>query len=431
MLPAIAQQPWPVVIVKPEAATCVAADGLAVGLSHAGPFRPRFVREEALVLPAAGVLFRVDGDPEQLRVRGFGLRAMWGGDDLEKWPLLDTEPEADVDEVITGQSCDTATEAVVALIASLMAPVADARRDTEHDTAERSARPGVAGVLERARRELTRGSELTAGVLGTELGLTLVVEDANGSCRRGTWLDVQAKEPRTGLSVAELEQAVLGCLEERQREPRVRARGAAALHDGPDQRRSQLPAASGALIAGLGIAVGVVALEQVPNPGPLLTYAALPPVLGGLAGYVAPKRWRDALWMSGYWVGVAGTSLIAGLRGDGAKPVLIGGFLTAGAMGSAGLSLYGAASSENEGSLPASVGIPAAVGSGLAMLGLLVKSRGSSSVELATVGALAALAPAVWLQLAPSGSSADRAPLVGVGLGVHEHGAVLAVTGDL
>lgn len=259
----------------------------------------------------------------------------------------------------------------------------------------------------------------------------LLLKRRFGSCRRGTWLDVQANEPQTGLSVAELEQAVLGCLEERQREQRVRVRGVAALHDAPEQRRGRLPGASGALIAGLGMAVGVVAFKQVPNPGPLLTYAALPPVLGGLVGYAVPRRWRDALWLSGYWVGVAGTTLVAGLHGDGAKPVLIGGLLTAGAMGSAGLSLFHAASFESEGSLPASVGIPAAVGSGLAMLGLLVRSRGSSSLELATVGALAAVAPAVWLQIAPSGGAEDRAPLVGVDLRVHEHGAVLGVTGDL
>lgn len=425
---AAAQPPWPIVIVKPETTTCVSAEALAMGLSHAGPFLARFVPEEVSAIPAVNALFRVDGDPERLRVRGFGLRPMLGGDELEKWPLFEPEPIADVDEVITGQSCETVTEAVVALITSIMAPVADVPRDAEHELAQRAASQGVAGALERAQRELAHRSELTAGVLSTELGLTLIVEDVNGSCRRGTWLDVHAKEPQTGLSVGELEQSVLACLEELHREGQQRARRVAASSE---VAASHLPAASGFLIGALGGAVGLVALTDVPKPGPVIVYAALPPMLGGVAGYLAPRRYRDALWLSGYWVGVAGATLVAGLRAGGAKPVLTGGFLTAGAMGSAGLSLLSAASSENEGALPASVGIPAMVGGGLAMLGLFVKGRGSNSIELATVGALAAVAPALWLQIAPRGGAGDEAPLFRVGLDVDEHGAVLGVTGDL
>jgi hypothetical protein len=428
---AAAQPPWPLSIVKPELRTCVSPDALAIGLSHAAPLLPRFVPSQVLAIPADTALFRVDGSPERLRVRGFGLRAMLGGDGLEKWPLFDPEPVADVDELITGQSCDTVTEAVVAFIASVMAPVADVPHEAEHKPAGGGTTLGIAGALDLARRELAQRSELTAGVLSTELGLTLIVEDVNGTCRRGTWLDVHARQPQTGLSIGELERSVLTCLEDEGREQQEPARGIASPAAAPEQPRRHLPAASGALIAGLGMAVGIVALTQMPKPGPLLVYSAMPPVLGGLAGYVAPKRWRDALWLSGYWVGVAGTTLIAGLRGGEAKPVLIGGFLTAGAMGSAGLSLLSAATSENGGALPGSVGIPAAVGSGLAMLGLLVKGSGSSSFELATVGALAALAPAVWLQIAPSKGAADKAPLLGVGLDVDEQGAVLGLTGDL
>lgn len=425
---AAARPPLPVVIVEPAVESCVSAEALSIGLAHAGPFLPRLVPEQVSAIPAAQALFRVDGEPQRLRVRGFGLREMLGGDELERWPLSDPEPVADVDELITGQTCDTATEAVVALIASVLMPAGGARPDDERVASTRSPSAGVAGALERAQRQLAHDPELAAGVLSTELGLTLIVEDLHGACRRGTWLDVRGDDHEMGLNVAELEQAVLACLEEQRREG-DRASFAAAPPTTRQELAMRLPTATGALVAGLGIAAGAVALTQVSKPGPLLVYSAAPPLLGGVMGYVAPRPWRDAVWLSGYWVGVAGTTLIAGLRGGDLKPALIGGFLTAGAMGSAGLSLLSAGRSE-DGAMPASVAIPAAVGSGLAMLGLLVKGRGSNSIELATVGALAAIAPTVWLQLTSGDGAPDRAPL-GLGVDVSEHGAVLGVSGEL
>ncbi len=415
-----------VIVAAPDFATCVAVDELTIRIANAGPYAASVVAGDAPEPKGEEPFFRIDGEPARLRVRGWGL-GVGRQDGLAKWPSEPPSITPDLDQLLMGQTCATATEAVVALIVSVLTPVA--RADS------RSSDAGRAGALDlfldAAKQQLAAEASLSAGVLSTELGLTLIVEDVHASCRRGTWLNVQGAAPRTGLSVPELERDVLACLEQ-QRLERARRGAEVAVDRAPplSHHALGLPLASGAVVVGLGLAAGLIALAQVEQPAPFLVYSALPPVLGGVAGYALRPPGRDATWLAGYWLGVAGTSLVVGVREGGTKAVLIGGFLTAGSATSASLALANAITDATRPALPKeTVILPAAVGSALSLLGLLLESEGSNSLELAAWGSLAALAPAALLALAAGSEEKRSAPQLELDL--DRHAGVLRLRGEL
>jgi hypothetical protein len=310
-----------VILVKPAAATCVLVDELLAGVANGGPFFPRLVSEGA-PRPPNVAWFRFHGGPGRLRVRGHGLTgadapptpassAIEPRAGLAPWDAASAAPETgrtlprepdppdpaapDVDELITGQSCETITEAVVALVTSVLSPGA-AERDRARAAGSADL---IEQALQQARDALQPGSTLTAGVLRTDVDLTLVVEDAAGFCRRGTWLNVSGPAPRFGLSVQRLERDVLECLTERRRDDARRQReGATWLASRAERRSFRLPLASGAVIAGLGLTTGFSAMEFSRRPAPFWLYGSAPAVAGGMLGYLLPPRAREATWLS-------------------------------------------------------------------------------------------------------------------------------------
>jgi hypothetical protein len=274
-------------------------------------------------------------------------------------------------------------------------------------------------------------STSAAGVLRTDVDLTLVVEDAAGFCRRGTWLNVSGPAPRFGLSVQRLERDVLECLAERRRDDARRQReGATWLASRAERRSFRLPLASGAVIAGLGLTTGFSAMECSRRPAPFWLFGSSPAVAGGMLGYLLPPRAREATWLGGDWLGVAGASLVAGINGGGSRPVLVGGLITTGAVSSAGLAWIDALRGADADPLPGwAVATPATLGAALGLAALLIKGRGARSTEVAALGGAAAALPVLWLTLRSPEAPVDRGPLLTAS--VSDERALLLVVGEL
>lgn len=424
-----AAEPREVIIVEPDASSCVVAAHVAAAIANAGAYQVRVledVSEAPLATPAWARAIRIEGPFSRLRVRAWGIRAGGDTDDVWPWPAAWYERPADVDREIAARDCVTATETITAFLVSLLSPPAA-------DGVENEGRE-IVQVLERAQRELGPDSGLLAGVLRTELGLTLIVEDSGARCRRGTWLQISGPPPHAGQSVDELRRHVLACLDElRTRDERAfQQRLTARSEQGERDRRFGLPGATGALVSAVGATVAYVALARLDDAVSVLPYTALPAVAGGIAGYVAPEHWREPLWLSGYWATVAGSSLAAGAHGGAGKPVLVGSLLAAGATSSAALSLFDAFSSDPTERLPAwSIALPAAAGATLAGLGLLVDGRGQNSIQIAAIGGLSALAPALWLAAAPARGASDGVGAREMRVAVSPSSALLCVSGEL
>lgn len=418
-----AASPRNVIIIAPARQTCISAQELAMGIANAGAFSATVAADADALPESAGeaAVFQIEGQPGRLRIRGWGVRSPAVSGGLWPWPGAWSERPPDLERELPAHACETATEAAIGFVASVLTP---APQPSAAPVEEGGA---LAAVLERAQRDLDSG--LTAGVLRTELGLSLIVEDLHSSCRRGSWLEVREGTPRLGHSVAALQREVLACLEEEraksQRAPRLER--APASHAAV--RGFELPGATGVLIAALGTTAAYVgAARSLAAPATVL-YTVAPAVAGGLGGYFFAEPAREALWLAGYWSGVAGSSLVLAARSGAAKPVLIGGFLAAGSAGSAALSLAGALAEEPR--MPAwGIALPAAAGAGLAGLGLLVNGRTENSVQLAGLGGLAALAPALWLGLS---SGTDEVPRrsPGLDLSFNSTGALIRVAGEL
>ncbi len=425
--PARAGGSQPVVVVRPDASTCIDADALAAAMANAGAILPSVVPEEvAREAPSGSVVFRIDAAPSGLRVRGWGLSRETPPGTLAEWPVPWAERAPDVDRDIAAPPCETATEAVVAFLVSVLAP----RGDEEAGAQSRALEgPKLASVLERASAALAQSPHLTAGVLHTELGLTFIVEDVHASCRRGTWLDLRA-EPRMGQTVAELERDVQACLDARQlaeRQQGLRPGAAPASSE-----RFGLPQITGAVVAALGVGVASAAALRYQNPTPVIVFAAVPAALGGVSGYFAPEPGQEALWLSGYWLAVAGGSLVASAQDRAGKPaVLAGGFLTAGAAGSAALVMVDALRAD-EARLPGwAIGLPALSGAALAWAGLLATGDRGNSAEIAAFGGFAAIAPVFFMAVSPSPRADSGVSASSVGVSVTDAGALLELRGEL
>lgn len=427
--PAGARGSQAVVIVRPEASTCIDADSLTAAMANAGAILPSVVPEEvARDAPAGSVVFRIDAAGPGLRIRGWGLSRETSPGGLVEWPSPWAEREPDVDREIAAPACETATEVVVAFLVSVLAPRGDEGAGAELQVLEGSK---LASVLESASAELTGSPHLTAGVLHTELGLTFIVEDVHASCRRGTWLDLRSGEPRMGQTVAGLASDVQACLDARELAERQKGLrpGAASASSG---ERFGLPQVTGALVAALGVGVASAAALRYQNPTPVVLFAGVPAVAGGISGYLVPEPGQEALWLSGYWLAVAGGSLVASAQDSAGKPaVLVGGFITAGAAGSAALVMVDALRGD-EVPLPAwAIGLPALSGAALSWVSLLTTGDSGNSADIAVFGSFAAIAPAFWIAMSPSPRADSGVSAASVGIAVTHAGALLELRGEL
>jgi hypothetical protein len=317
----------------------------------------------------------------------------------------------------------------VAFLVSVLAPRADEEAGAELRALEGSK---LASVLARASSELAQSPHLTAGVLHTELGLTFIVEDVHASCRRGTWLDLRGAEPRMGQTVAELERDVQVCLGARELAELQKGLRPGVAPPASRTERFGLPQLTGALVAALGVGVAAAAALHYDNPTPVVVFAGVPAALGGLSGYLVPEPGQEALWLSGYWLAVAGGSLVASAQDGAGKPaVLTGGFLTAGAAGSAALVMVDALRGDAS-PLPAwAVGLPALSGAALAWAGLLATGDRGNSAEIAVFGSFAALAPVFLIAVGPSPRADSGVSAASIGVSVTDAGALLELRGDL
>lgn len=418
-----------VVIVRPDASTCIDPQALAGAMVNAGAILPSVVPEDAARrAPSGAVVVRIDSGASGLRIRAWGLRHEAKSEILEGWPLAWSERAPDLDREIPAPDCETATEAVVAFLVSVLEPSVELRPPASGT--DRGSK--LASVLELASAELAERSHLTAGVLHTELGLTFIVEDLHATCRRGTWLDLRGRQPRMGQTVAELERDVEACLRERELAERQRGLGPATPVAPPlPAERFGLPLLTGGVVAGLGVAAGYVAVVANDNPTPVLAFTTFPALVGGAVGYLASGPGREALWLSGYWSSVAGSSLVAAAQSGSAKPVLVGSFIAGGTATSAALVALDAMHGDDA-RIPAwAISMPAVAGAALSWVGQFVSGDGRNSVEIAVVGSFAALLPAFWIALQPDPRADTGASTASLGVSLGEAGAELQLRGEL
>jgi hypothetical protein len=175
-------EPLPVWIVLPRAETCVQNEALLAGIASSGPFRPSFLPASVTPSGSAGTLFRLEGKPERLVVHAWGLQGRSAGG-----------ARAELEQVLEGQSCDTVTEAAVALIVSLLPPEGSqappALLMSESDAFDERSRP-ASTLDERApAKDASRfGFPLLAGSLLSVAGVV-----------NGAWLANATKDVEAGL----------------------------------------------------------------------------------------------------------------------------------------------------------------------------------------------------------------------------------------
>jgi hypothetical protein len=377
-----------VVIVAPSAASCVLADPLLVGIMNAGPFFASLVPASSVPETIPAATFQLEGTPQALHVRAWGLSSTSS--------KRQTRPE--VDQLISDQSCETVTEAVVAQVVSLLAPDGfDTLLVDEPAVAAPAASTPPPGALEQllddARRELGARPDLSAGVFSTTLGLELAVQDQRGRCRRATWLQTSQGKAELGMSLEALTGAVDGCLAALPPEP---ARPAPASETARGDFHLGLLA--GSLAASMGLINGLVVAEGSASTATAVLYGAAPPVIGGVASYLVSPRWREPVLLTGYWLGVAGTSMVVATESGASKTLLVGGSISAGSMTSAALAIFNGLIDQPSQRIAAwAVATPAVVGAGLGAASLTIEGDGQDAASLALYGGLTASLPALWL----------------------------------
>lgn len=418
-----AQSDRAVVVYEPDSATCVQPKTLLSAIAAAGSYFPSVSPAGLQASPPLAPLFKITGEPNALRVRGWGLSAAKGEDAA---PLGSPDSAADLDKTLSVQTCESAGNAVAETVVAALQEAA--ANHSESATAGTGSSQAVIRVLVDVQRQLGGKPALTASVQGDELGLSLVVADPEGSCRRGTWLQAAA-EPglRLGKTVPQLKEEVLACLQRPLLAPAVK-------EDASDRSSRRvdgifhLPEHAGAAVAGLGVIVSAVAVAGADESSALL-FGALPPLAGGIASYAVPENLRQPVILGGYWLGVAGASLVSASQDEASKSWLIGGALAGGALTSASMALLTGFRRGDEPSLPAwAVALPSTVGAAVAAGSLFTGTDGPRSVPLAALGTLAALIPNAWLFYRLEGNSADRTPRVGALAGASTAG--LVVSGD-
>lgn len=379
----------PVVIIAPAPSTCVLTDPLLVGIGNAGPYFASIVPASSVPETIPAATFQLEGPPGALHVRAWGLG----------WPLGERRTRPEVDQLLE-QSCETVTEAVIAQIVSLLAPddggfdtllVTEPSADDFGGTLDPRA---LERVLDDARRQIAGRPGLVAGVFVTPLGLELAVQDERARCRRATWLSTASGTPELGMSVPELSEAVEACITAL---PADAPRAAAREH-APDRGAFHFALLTGALAASIGLINGVVVEDGSTNTTAALAYGVAPPVLGGVGSYLVPERWREPVLLTGFWLGVAGTSVVVATESGASKTLLIGGSLAAGSATSAALATINGLISEPSDRIAAwAVATPATVGAGIGIASLAIEGRGRHSTSLALLGGAAASLPALWL----------------------------------
>jgi hypothetical protein len=404
-----------VVIITPAPASCVLADPLLVGIMNAGPFFASLVPASSVPETIPAPTFQLEGTPQSLHVRAWGLSSSRS--------QRQTRPE--LEQVLSDQSCETVTEAVVAEIVSLLTP-----EDTGFEallveappsgaaTAEVSASEprALEQLLHDAQRELAPRPELSASVFATTVGLELAVQGERARCRRATWLQLSHGSPELGMSVAELTRAVDDCL-------------ASLPPDAPPSARTSEPGIDGAfhlaMLAGslavsIGLINGLVVADGSTSTLTALVYGAAPPVLGGVASYVVGPRWSEPVLLAGFWLGVAGTSTVVGTESGASKTLLVGASLAAGSATSAALALInGFIDDPSRRIAPWAVATPAVVGAGLGAATLMIDGRGRHATSLALFGGAAASLPLLWLA-GVALFAGDESPVVDVGVAVED-----------
>lgn len=411
-----------VVVIAPAASTCVLADPLLVGIMNAGPYFASLVPANSVPETIPATTFQVEGTPAALHLRAWGLG----------WPMGARKARPEVDQVIGAQSCETMTEAVVAQIVSLLAP--DDGGFDELLVPEPSSEStstfdpqALERVLDDARRQLAVHPRLSAGVFVTPLGLELAVQDERARCRRATWLSTSSGAPELGMSVAELTSAVDACVAALPPdEPRR------ATYEPPRDRGAfHLAVLTGSLTATLGLINGFL-IDDGSNTTATLVYGVAPPVLGGLGSYLVSERWREPVVLTGYWLGVAGTSMIVATESGARKTLLVGGALAAGSVTSAALATVNGLIGEPSDRIAAwAVATPAVVGAGLGIASLAIDGRGRHSGSLAALGGAAASLPALWLAGVAVVDNLSQDPPLDVAITVEHDGSPgLRVSGE-
>jgi hypothetical protein len=416
----------PVVIVAPAPATCVLSDPLLVGIMNAGPFFASLVPASSVPETIPAPTFQLEGTPEALRLRAWGLGA--------SHDYRQTRPE--FEQLLSAQSCETVTEAAVAEIVSLLAPEGDGFERSLLNEAPAPAAPAsgtpesraLERMLAAARRELTSRPDLSAAVSSTALGLELTVQDERARCRRATWLQFADGKAEVGMSVAELVGAVDACLGALPPAPLAGEAPAEArtLDDGA----LHLALIGASLAASLGLVNGLVVAQGSARTGTALFYGALPPVLGGIGSVLVGPRWREPVLLSGFWLGIAGTGMVVATDSGAAKTLLVGGALAAGSLTSAALAIVNGVIDESSQRIaPWAVATPAVVGAGLGAASLMIDANGRHAGSLALFGGAAACLPALWLAgVALLG--AERSDVVDVGVRVDDDGPEVVVSGE-
>jgi hypothetical protein len=403
-----------VVVITPAASTCVLVDPLLVGIMNAGPYFASLVPANSVPETIPATTFQIEGTPTALHLRAWGLG----------WPMGERRTRPEIDHVLGAQSCETMTEAVVAQIVSLLAPD-DGGFDTllvtepSAESASTLDPHALERVLDDARRQIVAHPALTAGVFVTPLGLELAVQDERARCRRATWLSTASGRPELGMSVAELTNAVDACVAALP----ANAPHPAARTSEPDRGAFHFALITGSLAASLGLINGLLVDDGSTSTTTALVYGVAPPVLGGLGSYLVPERWREPVLLTGYWLGVAGTSLVVATESGASKTLLIGGSLAAGSATSAALALVNGMIGEPSNRIAAwAVATPAVVGAGLGAASLAIDGRGRHSAGLALLGGAAASLPALWLA---GGAIVEnlREPTVDVAVSLDEHGS--------
>jgi hypothetical protein len=378
-----------VVIIAPAPGTCVLTDPLLVGIMNAGPYFASLVPASSVPETIPAATFQLEGTPGALHLRAWGLG----------WPPGERQTLPEVDQLIK-QSCETVTEAVVAQIVSLLTPADDDEFglllvEPETDAAKPALDPrALEQVLGAARRELAAYPGLVAGVFVTPLGLELAVQDERGRCRRATWLTLSSGSPALGMSVSELTSAVETCVTllppDAPPEPApVPGRDRSAFHFG---------LLTGTFVASLGLVNAIVVVDRATNTTAALAYGVAPLVTGGIGSYLVGERWREPVLLTGYWLGVAGTSMVVATESNARKTLLVGGALAVGSATSAALATANGFIDEPSARIPAwAVATPAVAGAGVGLASMAIAGRARNAGSLAALGGAAASLPALWL----------------------------------
>lgn len=378
-----------VVIIAPAPGTCVLTDPLLVGIMNAGPYFASLVPASTVPETIPAATFELEGTPGALHLRAWGLD--------QRQSERQTRPA--VDQLIE-QSCETVTEAVVAQIVSLLAPADDDEFglllfDDPSDGAPAKQDPrALERLLDDARNHVSTRPGMTAGVFVTPLGLELALQDESGRCRRATWLTLATGSPELGMSITELRNAVDACVTTLPRD----APSAPAHPGAKDRGAFHFSLLTGSFVASLGVINALVIKDRATNATAALAYGVAPLLVGGVGSYLVSPRWREPVLLTGYWLGVAGTSMVVATESDARKTLLVGGALAVGSATSAALAIANGVIGEPSDRLAAwAVATPATVGAGVGIASLAIEGRGRHSGTLAALGGAWASLPALWL----------------------------------